>query len=126
MEILFSIPKFTLINEVFVKTAHEYYNITFCKGCKKDEIRIVVNRYLTKQYINLTNHKGGYKDRILSAINEYKNYYSFDSTLTNKKINIDYIKENYSKRVFENMKNHLLPINKEESRDVLTKYNLIN
>jgi len=125
MKINFKIAKFKLNNDVFIKEGYNEYAITFLKGTKIHQLRIVVNGYLTNQKINLLNYSEGYKNKILLAIKEY----IFDKKNTNivsKKITMEYIKQMYSNMVINNVKKHLINISKEESRDKLTEFGLIN
>lgn len=124
METIFKIAKYRKEEDSFVKTGYDEYTITYLKGLKVHQLRIVVNGYLTKQNINLISFKEGYKSKILEAIKEYYNS-SKDSTVV-KKVTLSFISQYYSKTIVKNVKNYLITINKEESRDKLTEYGLIN
>lgn len=120
----FKIATYKKDNDNFIKTGYDDYEITYLKGIKIHQLRIVVNGYLTKKIINLVDLHQGYKNQILGAISEYRS----NSTPKNKvvnKITMDYMKSFYSKNIIKNIENYLININKEESRDKLTKFNLI-
>ena len=128
MEINFKIAKF-IKNEddgSFAKIGYDEYKITFLKGTKIHQLRIVVNGYLTKQTINLINYSSGYKSNILKAIKEYLDFGHLTKNRVTKKVTISYLENFYSKKVIHNVKNFLLNINKEESRDKLTEFGLIH
>lgn len=125
METKFKIAKYIKNNDVFEKTGFDEYNITYLKGNKVHQLRIVVNGYLTKQTINLISFKDGYKNNILLGIKEYIDNIDNIKNITNKKITLSYIKQFYSKTLVKNVQNYLININKEESRDKLTKFGLI-
>ena len=96
-------------------------NISFCKTNNSNVLSVVVNGFNTRYKIDLNNMHVGYKKQILKAIRLYK-----EASPKNFKSPKNLAKfEDYS-----NIKNflriHLLAINKEEKRDVLSKYNLIN
>jgi len=88
-------------------------------------LRIVVNGYLTKQTINLIDGNSGYKKQILLGIKEYLEMGKECKNLVSKKLKLSYLENFYSKKVIHNVKQHLIPVNKEESRDKLTKIGLI-
>ena len=60
METNFKIPKFINNNNSFEKIGYDEYCITYLKGLKVHELRIVVNGYLTKQSINIIDFSSGY------------------------------------------------------------------
>jgi hypothetical protein len=126
MENIFKIAKYSKENDIFVHQGYDEYSITYLKGLKVHQIRIVVNGFLTKETINLTSYKGGYKNKILLAIKDFKENSQNCKTRVTKRISIDYIKQFYSKLVIKNIENYLLNISKEESRDKLTECGLIN
>jgi hypothetical protein len=125
MQTIFKIVKFQKENESFIKIGYDEFIITYLKGLKINQLRIVVNGYLTKETIDLMSFKSGYKNRILSAIKEYKQNYINCKNFVTKKISINYMKQFYSKKIVRNVEIYLIPINKEESRDKLTEFNLI-
>jgi hypothetical protein len=61
----------------------------------------------------------------LEAISEYSNGKLCFKNETKKFVTLNYIKQFYSKTIIRNVENYLLGIDKEESRDKLTKFNLI-
>lgn len=126
MEINFKIPKYKKENNSFIKTGYNEYKITFLKGRKVHELRIVVNGYLTKQSINLIAGNSGYKNKILLSIKEYLEYNNSTKNRVKKKITLRYLENFYSEQIIHNVKTYLLKINKEESRDKLTEFGLIN
>lgn len=127
MEIKFKIAKYYKESGTFTKDGYDEYTITYLPGIKVHRLRIVVNGYLSKQTINLVNFREGYKDKILLAIKEFiKNHSKNKNRVTKKKVTIDYIKQFYSKQIIRNIENYLIKITKEDSRDRLTKYGLIN
>jgi hypothetical protein len=84
MIIDFKIPIYQKIDTKFTIIDYDNYNITFLKGKKIHQLRIVVNGYLTKQIINLVNPKESYKKIILLSIKEYKNVINKVITLLKK------------------------------------------
>lgn len=102
---------------------YDEYHITYLPiSNKKNIIRIVVNGILTKEVLNILPNTPK-KSAILSAISSYKNgKISYNSTINKK--NLLTIK-NFKDKFYRNcIRNYLLPINNENNRDVLTKYNL--
>jgi hypothetical protein len=126
MENKIKISKFIKKDNSFEKNGYDEYLITYLKGIKVYQLRIVVNGFLTKQTINIIDGKSGYKNRLLLAIREYFDNGKDNKNKVTKKITISYLNNFYSKKIVNNIKNNLLPINKEESRDRLTEYGLIN
>jgi len=127
MENIFKVAKYEKTDEGFKHIGYEEYLITYLKGKKPHQIRIVVNGILSTKIINLVQGNSGYKSQILAAISEIKNE---KINLTNivskkKKVTLSYIGTFYSKLIVKNVKNYLIGINKEERRDTLTKYELI-
>lgn len=127
MEIIFKVAKYILNEEdKFIHNGYDEYKITYLKGLKKHELRIVVNGYLTNEKINLVSYRCGYKNKLLAAIREYrKTDLSSVKNWVSKKISLDYIKTNYPINMIWNVENHLLKIKKVESRDKLSEYDLI-
>lgn len=126
MENKFKITKFNKEESTFKKIGYDEYTITYLKGKKVHQIRIVVNGYLTKQTINIIEGRSGYRNRILLAIKEYLNRDLNCKNIVTKKITISYLENFYSKVILHNIKTYLLPISKEESRDKLTEFGLID
>lgn len=120
MENNFKIAKFIKTDNSFLKNGYDEYSITYVKGTKVHQLRIVVNGYLTKQVINIVDSNSGYKDKILLAIKEYLENKDCKDRVT-KRVTLSYLEKIYSKKIMHNIKAHLLPINKEESRDRLTE-----
>jgi hypothetical protein len=85
-----------------------------------------VNGYLTKQSINIIDFSSGYKNKILIGIKEYLTNGKDSKNKVTKKVTLYYLETFYSKKIIHNVKSFLLPINKEESRDKLTEFGLIN
>jgi len=127
METKFKIAKFEKNDDdSFIKVGYDEYKITYIKGTKVHQLRIVVNGYLTKQTINLVDGNSGYKSKILTGIKEYLDFGHLTQPRVTKKVTISYLENFYSKKVIHNVKTYLLNINKEESRDKLTEFGLIN
>ncbi len=127
METNFKVARYEKSDEGFKQTGYDEYLITYLKGKKPHQIRIVVDGILSKRIINLIDSKSGYKAQILAAISEIKNA-KIDLTQRpseKKKVTLGYIETLYSKLIVRNVKNHLIGINKEESRDKITKFELI-
>lgn len=124
METNFKIPQFKKENDNFVKIGYDEYKITYLKGIKVNQLRIVVNGYLTKHTINLIDGNSGYKNKILLGIKEFLELDSTQNRVT-KKLTLSYLENFYSKKVIHNVKTFLLNIHKEESRDKLTKFGII-
>ncbi len=126
METNFKIAKFVKNGNSFEKTGFDEYSITYLKGAKTHELRIVVNGFLTNQSINIIDFNSGYKNKILIGIKEYLTNGKDSKNKVTKKVTLYYLETFYSKKIIHNVKTFLLPINKEESRDKLTELGLIN
>jgi hypothetical protein len=127
METSFKVAKYEKTDEGFNHLGYEEYLITYLKGKKPHQLRVVVDGILTNRIINLVDVKSGYKNQILSAISDVKNA-KIDLTQRpseKKKVTLGYIGTFYSKLIVRNVKNYLIGINKEESRDKITKFELI-
>ena len=134
MENIFKIAKYSKVEDIFIKDGYDEFKITYLKGNKKiHQIRIVVNGCLTKRTINIINTHESYKNKILLSIKDYKYYLSKNNIVKNN-LNISTLKticiknnmhKSYINNLIHNINHHLLIINKEESRDKLTEYNLV-
>ena len=125
MQINFKIAKYKKIDDSFVHDGYDEYVITFKKGLKVHQLRIVVNGFLTNKTINLINGNSGYKNQILSAISDFKNNNIDKNNVVTKPITLGFLNSVYNKKIITNVQNYLININKEESRDKLTEFNLI-
>ena len=127
MENKFKVAKYVKTDEGFINIGYDEYLISYIKGKKPHQIRIVVNGILTNGVINLIDGNSGYKNQILSAISDVKNAKIDLKTRPSdkKKVTLAYIGTFYSKLIVKNVKNYLIGINKEERRDTLTKFELI-
>ena len=125
METKFKIAKFIKNDDSFLKDGYDEYSITYLKGTKVHQLRIVVNGFLTKQTIDIIDGNSGYKNNILFAIKEYLESGKDVKNRVTKKVKISYLENFYSKKVVHNIQTFLLPINKEESRDKLTEIGLV-
>ncbi len=124
MKNLFQIPIYEQINEKFNIKEYTTYEITYLqyKVSKPGIIKVVVNGYLTKQTINLSLHNLGYKHILLTSIKEYL---SRDQSKTNPLVK-KFIKiEQFNNNLKTIIRNYLLPINKELSRDKLTSFGFV-
>lgn len=127
MQTKFKITKFKKLKDgSFSKNGFDEYVITYLKSQKNHLLSVVVNDYLTKQFVDISTFKFGYRDKILIAIREYRKSNNNQESFIKNNITNDYIEKNYSKTVVTNIKNNLLTLNKECSRDRLTKYELID
>ena len=126
METKFKIPKFIKNDNSFLKDDYDEYSITYLKGTKVHQLRIVIDGYLTKQSINIIDGNSGYKNKILLAIKEYLENGRNCKNKVTKRVTLPYLENFYSKKIVHNVKTFLLTINKEESRDKLTELGLIN
>lgn len=82
--------------------------------------------YKLQKKIDLLCGHSGYKKIILSAISEYKKNSNVLPIASKKKLlSLGFIRTVYNEKIIYNVLNYLLHINKEESRDTLTKYELI-
>jgi hypothetical protein len=127
METNFKVAKYEKTEEGFNHLGYDEYLITYIKGKKPHQIRIVVDGILTNRVINLVDGNSGYKNQILSAISDVKNA-KINLTVKpseKKKVTLSYIGTFYSKLIVKNVKNYLIGINKEERRDTITKFELI-
>jgi hypothetical protein len=127
METNFKVAKYEKTDAGFNHLGYDQYSVTYIKGKKPHQIRVVVNGILSTRVINLIDGNSGYKNQILSAISEIKNgrVNTNNKVSEKKKVTLSYIGTFYSKLIVKNVKNYLIGINKEERRDTLTKYELI-
>ena len=127
MENKFKVAKYEKTETGFTLIGYDEYDITYCKSKKVHLLRIVVNGRLTNSTINILDGKSGYKNNILKAISDYKNgrLKSDPNGVVKKTITFSAIAQIYSKNIVNNVKTYLMGINKEESRDRLTKFELI-
>jgi len=124
MKNIISIPIFGEKDGNYYIIDYKKYEITYKHG-KRMQLKIVVNKFLTTYVIDLNCYNSGYKNSILCAISEFENRNKIKNYPTvNKPINLSSL-NCYNDKIINNIKNYLLPINKETSRDVLTVYNLI-
>lgn len=124
MKTIFQIPIYERENDKFIVKEYTNYEITYLqyKVSKPGIIRVVVNGYLTKQTINLSLHNLGYKHILLNSIREYL---SRDQSKTNPLVK-KFIKiEQFNNNLKTIIRNYLLPINKEMSRDKLTQFGFV-
>lgn len=126
MENNFKIPRYISVEGKLLKDGYTEFKITYLPGLKQHQLRVVVNGYLTKQKINLLSGNSGYKNVLLSAIKEYVEKGHLDKNKVSKKVTLHKLELLYSKFITHNVKTYLLKINKEENRDKLTKFGLIN
>jgi hypothetical protein len=125
METIFKVAKYEKTASGFNHLGYDEYTITYLKGTKVHQLRVVVNGILSNQKVNLVDFSKGYRKIILEAISEYSNGKLCFKNETKKFVTLNYIKQFYSKTIIRNVENYLLGIDKEESRDKLTKFNLI-
>ena len=127
MENKLKVAKYEKTETCFTLLGYDEYIITYCKSKKVHLLRIVVNGRLSNSTINLLEGNGGYKNNILTAISDYKNnrLKSDPNGVLKKTITFSAITQIYSKNIVNNVKTYLMGINKEESRDRLTKFDLI-
>lgn len=123
MKTIFSIAKYEKQDDIFIKTGYDDYSITYLKSNKWYLLRVVVNGYLTKETVSILNRN--FRDSYLKAIKEYLEFGSSNKNLVVKKVSLAAIEQMFSKHIVYNVKNYLLPPKKENSRDMLTKYNLV-
>lgn len=125
----FKIALYKFENDNFIKVGYKEFiiNYTFSPN-GPDKLVLVVNGYRTKQSVNLLDATFPFKDCILRAINEY--VFAKENELQKcsdkKLLNVTKLTFLYSKYIVNIIRNHLLSINKEDSRDKLTDFNLIN
>jgi hypothetical protein len=125
MENLFKVAKYEQTESGFNHLGYDEYSITYLKGTKSHELRIVVNGLLSNQKINLIDHSTGYKSQILAAISDIKNNKIKQKQTVTKSLKLTQIKSIYSNQIIRNIEQYLMGINKEESREILTSYELI-
>jgi len=124
IENIIEIPIYEYVFGTWHILSHDKYIIRYLKHTKKHNLRIVVNDYITKEKINTADYKQGYRKQLLKAISEYRNEDRTKMHQTKKGINFNYLNQNFTKERVKNVKNYLLPIKTEISRDILTEYNL--
>jgi hypothetical protein len=128
MENIFKIAKYEATETGFKHIGYDDYKITYHKGKKSHQIRIVVDGIITNRVINLIDGNSGYKNQILLAISDVKNA-KIDlkqKQSEKKKVTLRYIETYYNKLIVNNVKSYLIGISKEESRDTLTIHKLIS
>ena len=126
MKTIFKVAKYEQTESGFNHLGYDEYCVTYIKGLKAHEIRIVVNGVLTNQKINLVNPSIGYKSQILAAISDIKNNKINQTQLVSKFLKLANIKSIYSKNIIRNIEQYLIGINKEEKRDTLKLYELVS
>ena len=126
MKTLFKVAKYEQTESGFNHLGYDEYCVTYIKGLKAHEIRIVVNGVLTNQKINLVDPSIGYKSQILAAISDIKNNKINQTQLVSKFLKLANIKSIYSKNIIRNIEQYLIGINKEEKRDTLKIYELVS
>jgi len=126
MKTLFKVAKYEQSESGFNHLGYDEYCVTYIKGLKAHEIRIVVNGVLTNQKINLVDPSIGYKSQILAAISDIKNNKIKQTQLVSKFLKLANIKSIYSKNIIRNIEQYLIGINKEEKRDTLKLYELVS
>jgi hypothetical protein len=126
MKTLFKVAKYEQTQSGFNHLGYDEYCVTYIKGLKAHEIRIVVNGVLTNQKINLVDPSIGYKAQILAAISDIKNNKINQTQLVSKFLKLANIKSIYSKNIIRNIEQYLIGINKEEKRDTLKIYELVS
>ena len=117
MKTLFKVAKYEQTESGFNHLGYDEYCVTYIKGLKAHEIRIVVNVILSNQKINLVDPSIGYKSQILAAISDIKNNKINQTQLVSKFLKIANIKSIYGKNIIRNIEQYLIGINKEEKRD---------
>ena len=126
MKTLFKVAKYEQTESGFNHLGYDEYCVTYIKGLKAHEIRIVVNGVLTNQKINLVDPSIGYKSQILAAISDIKNNKINQTQLVSKFLKLANIKSIYSKNIIRNIEQYLIGVNKEEKRDTLKLYELVS
>jgi hypothetical protein len=126
MKIDFKVAKYVMVDGRFNHDGYDEYAITFKRGLKPHQLRIVVNGFLSSRVINMADGNSGYKDQILLAIKDFKNGLIKDPNVITKPATMTGLKGLYNKKVISNLEKYLLNINKEESRDKLTEFGLID
>lgn len=116
MKTLFKVAKYEQTESGFNHLGYDEYCVTYIKGLKPHEIRIVVNGVLTNQKINLVDPSIGYKAQILAAISDIKNNKINQTQLVSKFLKLANIKSFYSKNIIRNIEQYLIGINKEEKK----------
>ncbi len=125
MKNLFKIAKYEKVDDNFVHKGYDEYAITYLKSNKPNMFIVVVNGKLTNKRVNILLANNPYKNIILSAISDYKHNRVINPNMDVKKVlTIEYLRLFYNKKLIHNVINHLLSINKEESRDKLTEFDL--
>jgi hypothetical protein len=129
MKNIVKIAKYSVDGETFVKVGYDEYVVQYMKGLRSHQFRITINGILTKQKINLLDGNSGYKSAILKAIKEYRDFIKDDMKTRDKCtrfVSITSLESLYSKKIIHNIRTFLLPISKEDSRDKLTEYGLMD
>jgi hypothetical protein len=126
MKTLFKVAKYEQTESGFNHLGYDEYCVTYIKGLKVHEMRIVVNGILSNQKINLVDPSIGYKSQILAAISDIKNNKINQTQLVSKFLKLANIKSIYSKNIIRNIEQYLIGINKEEKRDTLKLYELVS
>ena len=125
METIFKIANYKVINGEYVKTSYIDYKITYLKGTKIHQVRLVVNGYLTKETLSLVQNNQPYRHKMLLAISEYLNNGLVNKNKVTKKLTENYLRNIYSKSFINSFISNIRSEYKEDSRDNITKYGLI-
>lgn len=125
MKHIVKIAKYSKIDDNFMLEGFDEYNINYLFSKSKNHFRIVINGILSNVKVNILPNSSK-KTKLLEAIRDYKNDLIKDKTLVNSKkfINLEKLKISYTEQSIFNIKKHLLTVNKEVQRDILTLYQL--
>ena len=110
----------------FILDGYDEYTITYLPVKNfKYKLQIVVNGILTKYQLSVLPNIAK-KPQLLIAISFYRSNIDRFKNIVNIKLkNLVKIEDYKDRNTVESIKNHLLSINVETTRDTLTKYNLI-
>lgn len=120
-----SIPVYVKADNGFQSENGEVYNITYLKGNKSCIFEVVVNSIPSGVSIPVESARFPFKNSILLAISKYRNDKLANIPATKKGLTMEGIKATHNKSVVNTIKNHILSIKKEVTRDILTKFELI-
>ena len=126
MENLITIPIYKKVKNQFKVVDMADFKINYVIR-ENGDLGIVVNEYKTKFVIKPDYFCKSYKDMLLSAISEYVNTKDAKGNC-NKSELIDFksLERIYNEKCIHNLKMNLIPIKKEDKRDRLSNFRLID
>lgn len=118
------IPKYEKVDDVWNVLNYESYIITYILY-GKNKFKVIVNGRLTTGIIKFNMNGFPFKDILLSSIANYQNNILVDGVYHTEGVSLKWFNKSNNDQMKHNVTSHLLPINREMSRDRLTEFGLI-